>query len=329
MSLEVDWAGIRTRIRTVILSLNQQADGVVYRPSNAGQCALRLQWAIQGQQAEARDPRRAWAALQGTISEELFGNILELAGADILHPPESDQERESHIEPDQEAGFRPHIDRLFRWPEVNINNWTVLELKNLRTMAQIDLFLEGVYADNQYWAQAVSYLMQARRSIQIYAEAAPDSRWADLAREEVVPQQLIFFSIAKDPSTAMMMLNQRIKQTQKELNTPEKMKPEDLTRAEWKAQVRERLQEVGGDIDFHLEIIDRSDPAVADTWQEIVAKRRRIDQAIAEDTVVSPLYDIAGLVDDDLPEECRWYCPFLEQHQHLILAQQLTESVLR
>lgn len=311
-----------SRVYTAIEQLSEQGSGVALRPSNIGNCPLRLKWSLQDQMKEERDPRRQWMTLQGTIAEEAIARILEIAGAEIMHPPSGQDVWHPDVEPDADTGFKPHFDRLIRWPEVGLTEWNLLELKDLRVTAQINLWLEGLYAEDTYWHQAVTYLMQSTKAIENYArvednqsDSGSPTPWGDLHRSGVVPVGLVFFSAAKDPSTTKMMLGQRIKPAQYE-NNPAKMKPEQLERKQWKEQVRARLEEYGGTIDFNIEVIDRDDPAVIDTYEDIKIRVREIQGAVKFDGYIAPSHDIS-VPEDEMDDECKWYCPYLQRHMML------------
>lgn len=306
---------------------DHRRDAFTVRPSNVGQCPLRLQWdkeqAAAGGTADPREGWQDWTALQGTISEELMGELLEAAGAQILTPPTDLTQWSDNVPPDPATGFKPHLDRLIRWPEVGLDEWAVLELKNLRTMAHIELFLEGLYYEHVYWYQGVSYLHLAGLAIKNYGQSDPFGTWGVLAQQGYRPTSLVFFSTAKDPSTTRMLLNQRLKPTQKELNNPHKMTPEDEAKAKWKAGIRDRLeQEFGGRIDFYMEQHSLNDPAVQETWLDIQNVVRRVNAP----AFAPPLHDIT-LREDERDVECRFYCPWVQRHQDLVLNEQLTESL--
>lgn len=305
-------------------------DSFMVRPSNVGSCPLMLQWnreqAAAGVAPEPREGWRDWAALQGNVSEELMSSLLEAAGAEILSPPSDIEDWEESVPPDPDTGFKPHIDRLIRWPEVGLPSWTVLELKNLRAMGHIELFLSGLFYERQYWYQAVAYLKLASLAIQNYGAHSPDSEWGALARSGYKPGELVFFSSAKDPSTVRMMLAGRLKQTQKEIRTPERMTEEEKARAAWKTLIREKLElTFGGRIDFYMEHHTDSDPSVDDTWLDTinVVNQTKLPSTMAP----APALHDPSLPEDQLDVECRAYCPWLDRHRSEALREQLQQSV--
>jgi hypothetical protein len=191
--------------------------------------------------------------------------------------------------------MQPHVDGAIRWPEVGINEWAFLEFKNLRTMAAVDLVLEGLQPDRMYWFQAVAYLMLGRIAI--------DNMGWDIP----TPNQMVFWMAAKDPSTTNMMVRQRVKPTKKETDHPEKMKDEEITRARLKAGWRERLVNLGSDYgSFYVELIHKDDPDVQATWEEIKA----LVPMLAADTPPHPEVHNPLLPENELNVECAAYCDY-------------------
>lgn len=288
--------------------------GVVLRPSNAGYCPARLWWTIRQPDLDVRDPKREWAPLQGTYNEALMKLLLRVAGAEVIDPPHLADDIKPHPEfQDPETGMTPHTDGLLRWPEVlGHSEWVFLELKFQRAQAQIGLFDAGLYNDRTYWYQGVSYLSLGQLVMDLYAELEAEESWGDpgpwqiLQDQGVLPRELVFFSTAKDGSTARMLWGGRTKQTIKELTTPEKMKPEDILRAENKVRMRQRLEDLGGSLDFYLEVVHKDEPEVQQTWEDI----RQLPVLMRGDGPPEPLHD-STLAEDDLDVECAAYCPVL------------------
>jgi len=303
------------------------------RPSNIGQCPLRLQYTMQDAQqgvwAEARNPRHIWSMFQGKVLEELMTLLLQAAGAEVVVPPHDSDQWDEQVPPDPDTGFRPHLDALIRWPTVGLNDWAVLEVKDLRVMAHLDLLFNRLYYDRTYWLQCVSYLRTAPLAIANYAraemEAGIEGPWAELHSQGVVPSGIFFVSSAKDPATANMMAQQKITVPGYETKVPKKgWTEQQLAMMALRKVWRERWDENEGDPAFYFEYIERADASVSEAWDDIINIRRKVEQTDRAE----PLYDVM-VPDDQLETECRWYCPYLERHRNagLTLLEQLEQSV--
>lgn len=314
MTDQVDTSLARAKLYAAIAEqAGFQQQPFVLRPSNIGQCPLRLKFESEasaaGLQNSERGPRMIWSAYQGEVTEELTRLLLRSAGAEIIEPPEGSDVWMADVEPDPETGFKPHIDGLIRWPEIGIEQWSILEVKNLRVYAHLDLLFDRLYAERTYWFQAVSYLRIARLAMEQYARHSLE--WNDLHEAGVVPQGIFFVSVAKDPATTNMMANQQTSVAQYETKVPAKgYKPEQIAMMAKKQIKRERLEANDNDPSFYFEYVDRNDPSVLETWDDIINIKRQVELSPRPE----PLHNIA-VSDDDLPTECRWYCGFLEQHR--------------
>lgn len=291
------------------------------RPSNIGQCPLRLWFAQedakQGLDFEERLPRNVWSAFQGSVNEELMRALLRAAGAEIIEPPEESDVWMENIEPDPETGFKPHLDGLIRWPEIGLTEWAVLECKNMRVFGHLALLWDGLFADRTYWYQAVSYLRLAPLAIQHYAEfehqyPGPDAgAWIQMYEERVVPAGIFFMSTAKDPATSNLQIQQQLKAPMYETEPPKKgWNDKQLAQMHIRQAKRERYEEAGSDPAFYFEYVERNDLSVLETWDDIINVKRQVELSPRPE----PLYNIA-VADDDLPTECRWYCQYLERHR--------------
>ncbi|KKM89948.1 hypothetical protein LCGC14_1243470, partial [marine sediment metagenome] len=213
--MAVDLLLAKQKLLTAINSMsNEMISDEVLRPSASGNCPLRLWLDRRNPQVEERELKYGWYTFQGKLAEAALLPLLEAAGARILYPPD-DKERK---EIDEQHGLigTPHVDGAIKWQEIGLGDWAFLEFKYLRAMASIEIILNGLESSRDYWYQTVSYLMQAEIAVQ-------NSGWGIEP-----PKQMLFFLAPKDASTVQMLIGGRTKQTKKELETPEKMKPEEL-----------------------------------------------------------------------------------------------------
>lgn len=304
------------------------------RPSNIGQCPLRLQFEHEDSLAgksggQVREPRHVWSAYQGEVAEELIALLLGAAGAEIVQPPHDSDEWMEGVPPDPETGFRPHIDSLIRWPEVGLSDWAILELKDLRTMAHLDLLFHGLYQERVYWYQIVSYLRIAELAMRQYAAWEEDHNapgpWTALTKERVTPQGIFFVSTAKDPATANMMAQQQLATPGYETDPPKNGHTQkQLSMMALREAKRQRFEANDSDAAFYLQYVRRDDPSVVETWDDIVNTKRQVELSPRAE----PLHNIA-VPEAELADECRWYCPYLERHRNmgLTLLDQLGQSV--
>ena len=289
----VDLPLAKTKLLTAIASTStgMESDDIL-RPSTCGNCPRR-QWldAHSQKEKEVRELKYSWYAFQGTLTEAALRPFLRMAGAEVLDPPTA-EERERPNAPNfrSELDMLPHVDGAIRWEEVGIDEWALLEFKALRATASIDIILNGVQYARDNWYQAVAYLMQAKEAVQ-------NAGWAI-----DIPRQLMFFLAPKDASTVQMLIGGRTKTTIKEREHPEKMKPEEIERAQKKAHWRGRLEEIG-DLVFYMEMIRADDPRVLETWEEI----KELPGMLRQDEAPPPLHDPL-LEPDELDVECAAYC---------------------
>jgi hypothetical protein len=282
----------REKLLTAVgtLTSGMESDAIL-RPSSCGQCPRRLwlktrTWEQQGMSSEKRDPRFSWYALQGTVIEHLMRPLLRLAGAQVFDPPD----QQAHFI-DPVTGMAPHVDGAVLWPEVGILEHAFLEFKDLRAQAAIDILLGGLQADRGYWYQAVAYLYSAQMAV------------ANMGWDIPAPRQLMLVLTPKDPSTTNMLMQGRLRSTQKERGESTKpMTAEEQARAEQKKAWRGRLEELGG-IEFYFQLIHQDDPDVQQTWGEI----KHIQQLLGNPVPPLPLHD-PTLPEDKLDVECAAYC---------------------
>ena len=317
----VDVKLVQDKLYAAISSAREvQQQPFTLRPSNIGYCPLRLRFDMEAADSgvgQPRDPKMDWRAFQGVLNEDLFRVLLEMAGAHVVAPPRDSDYWHPQVPADPETGFKPHLDALISWPEVGLEGWHVLELKNLRATEHNDFFANGLYPNRSRWFQAVSYLMLSRLAIKNYSMVELDrfepGPWTRLHRDEVEAEGIFFFSVAKDPATATMLMGQRTKTPQYELNPPAKgLKPEQLAMIEFRKALRMRMEQFDQNVDFYFEHVEREDPSVQDVWRDIVA----IKDQVLHSPRPEPLYDIT-VPDDQLSAECQWYCPWLEKHREM------------
>lgn len=297
---------------------------VVLRPSTCGYCPTRLWFQERdraaGLEREPREGRFDWYTLQGTVTEHVLRNMLEVAGARIKHPKETEVWG-TH----PETRFAPHVDGALRWLDVGITEWSFLEFKALRANDAIDIILGGLRANRPYWYQAVSYLMLPDLAA---ANTGMEPEW-DFRPDQI--KQLLFILSPKDPSTTRMLLAGRVKPTSGPVGTrkpseddePPKRKPrtktpEQVAKAEqrmqeWKQREaqkerwRERITEIGG-LEFYMELVHADDPDVQETWAEI----QKLPALVFSEEPPQPIHD-STLAPGDLDKECEFYCDYLTE----------------
>lgn len=319
MGLEVKL--VQDKLYAAISSAREvQQQPFTLRPSNIGYCPLRLRFDMEAAaegMAPPRDPKMDWRAFQGALNEDLFRVLLEMAGAVVIAPPRDSDYWHPRAPVDPETGFAPHLDAMISWPEVGLEGWHVLELKNLRATEHNEFFAEGLYPNRGRWFQAVSYLMLSQLAVQNYSMIELDrfepGPWTELYQSEAEAEGILFLSIAKDPASATMLMGNKTKIPQYESKPPAKgYSQQQLAMMEYRKALRVRLEEFDNNLDFYIEHIPRNDPSVVEAWQDIRAVREQVLHSPRPE----PLYNIA-VSDDDLPAECRWYCPWLEKHRML------------
>jgi len=336
--MELDVRLATAKMYTAIEELGNRADSdIVLRPSSIGWCPARLWEAYHNPEdlKEERAASRAWAPLQGTWNEPLMALILRGAGAEVIDPPENDDDNVLQ-EPSPITGFIPHVDRLIRWPEVGLTEWCWLELKDLRAMAQIDLLLHTLQHDRQYWWQVVSYLKDAPTIMANFGRMS--GVWKTLHVLGVVPDTMVFFSVAKDPSSTRMLLSQRLREPQYERDYregnlgmyksgPKKGQMKELTQEQHEMIAnrvlwRERLEQNAEQSDFYMEVLPADDPIVEATWSSILETIE-----LVKDEERAPVIHDPTLPEDQLHIECAVYCPLLEQCRTREQVKQFADSV--
>lgn len=337
--MELDVRLATAKMFTAIEELGNRADSdIVLRPSTVGWCPSRLWEAFHNPEdlKEERAASRAWAPLQGTWNEPLMALILRAAGAEVIDPPEHDDDNTLQ-QPSPVTGFVPHVDRLIRWPEVGLIEWCWLELKYLRAMAQIDLLLHTLQHDRQYWWQVVSYLKDASTIMRNFGQMS--EVWRTLHVLGIVPTNMVFLSIAKDPSSTRMLLSQRLREPQYERDYREgnlgtyktgkkKGQAKELTQEQHemianRALWRERRDQNAEQSDFYFELLPSDDPIVEATWTRIL---ETIEQVKNPDERPAVIHD-PTLPEDKLHIECAVYCPLLEQCREREQMKQFGDSI--
>lgn len=326
--MEINHRQIRQKVLQGAQTLQVRADSdVVLRPSASGYCPTRLWKETRERQAgvrEADDPERAWPALQGQYNEELVALLLRLAGATVLTAP-STKELASipgGEQADEVFGVPTHVDGAIYWPEELGPDWLYLEFKDMRAVAQIKLALDGLYNDRGYWYQAVSYLMRGHNALLNNSRVPSTEAWDWMKLRAKYPDGLpgaFFVSVAKDPSSAKMMLRGMTDAAKYEDEdaTGKKMNAKQLAMKAVKEQRRARLDELGG-IDFFFQLIRKDDESVRAAWADITA----LPAAMKAETPPSPIHD-PMLTEEELDDECRWYCPHAEWCRNLQLTNRL------
>jgi hypothetical protein len=309
----MDQALAKMKIFSAIAELTDtMASDEVLRPSAAGQCPPRLwyrQAAIKDEAyAPERNPENSWAALQGNLTEVLLRDLLERAGAEILHPPE-----DWGTSRDEQTGQIPHADGAIRWPDVGLDDWHFLETKFLRAMAAVEIILNGVEEERIYKFQAANYLHLGELIV------------ANAGWDIPVPKRMCFMLAPKDPSTARMFVNQRIN-----LNKGEREYEADNTKKsrtfsfekyqrklDWQARV-----EVIGPLSFYFEVLDKQDPEVLGAWDDTI----KLMHELKTPWPPEPLHD-PHAPEDMQDAECKWYCEFADRCRADILKRNLKRSV--
>ena len=163
--------------------------------------------------------------------------------------------------------------------------------------------------------------MRGSNALKNFARVKSEDQWQWHVLQAQYPEGLpgsFFVSVAKDPSTTRMMLRGKTEPAKYEL-TPERMKPEQIAMAAAKAQRRLRLEELGG-VDFYFEFISKEDEDVQAAWADIVAIPAQLKSTEPPFPIHDPL-----LAEEDLDEECRWYCSFADRCREIQLKRQLEE----
>lgn len=314
-----DHSRVRQKLFAASALLSKRADsGVVLRPSSCGYCPTRLWKDKQDRDAglpkPPDEPMRTWPALQGQYNESLIVLLLQVAGAEVLLAPSEKELAEipGGERPDDVFGVPPHIDGAIRWPEEGIEDWAVLEFKDLRSNAAIPIALDGLYgADRGYWFQLAAYGKQNHFALKNYARVS--QAWAEVSWTHWQGlSSTLFVSCAKDPSTTKMLLAQRLAVPQYELSFRETglnpqgkpLKPEQLLMIDTRVQNRARIEELGGGIEFYLELIPHDDEAMVETWREI----QNLPALVNGAEPPTPIHDVS-LPEGERDPECAFYCP--------------------
>lgn len=312
-----DPAMFQSKILQAVGSLEDlMASEDILRPSASGYCPERL-WLLtylakKGQRIVSENmPDRQWSAMQGNIMEVALRNVLRLAGAQVLDPPDV---WESGMEP--ETLMSPHCDGALLWPEVGINEWVIIESKHLRTTESQKLITGTLMEHRTYLYQAVSYLMSAETLVE-------NAKW-----DIPTPKKLLFILMPKDPSVLKMFLGTALKLNKGEQAyvddaqlTARQQKEVDPARVEWKQTTAERLASFEGVYPFYSEMLSVEDEIVPQAWEEIV----KLSSALNLPWSPGPLHDPFST---DLDPECAWYCEVVDLCRDRIMKKELKESVV-
>ena len=284
----------------------QTGEGVVLRPSKAGTCPSRLwhekQAYERGEVPAAWADRNIWAALQGQYNEQLIRTMLRVAGARVMEPPEIPHG-------DVSAGFdTPNIDGLVYWPQM-FDGWAVLELKYVRAYGQIGLAMNGLAGDRGYFYQGAAYVNLAQKAIKHYSKWEKDHGqfpvWQTLSAQMHYtgqwPEQVLFCSVAKDPSTTNMLFSSQIRIAKYEEKA--QMTPTEAMKVLEKDEKRVRWSELGEQMDFYFELLHKDE--FAEPWRDI----QQLPALMGMKVAPQPLWDPTA-ADDDLHFDCR-ECPGL------------------
>jgi hypothetical protein len=291
----------------------------VLRPSMSGRCPYQL-WQLHRDPTldNERPARMSWMTLQGTFNEHLMIALMTQAGAEVVSPPDGSDETSDIAESfrDPVTGFLPHFDGLVRWPSVGVNDWSVLEFKYLRALGHLQLAMEGLYSDRDYWYQACSYVHLAPLAINYYAAIEADrdweprqqTPWNDLFRAGVEPRSILFVSVAKDPSSANMLFNGQVKSTIKERGESDKpMTPEEERRAAIKQIKRDKREELGGELDFYMEYVEADNVRDAEAIAETIGDIQSLKAMLEADEPPEPIYT-PMVAEDEMEMACK-FCP--------------------
>ena len=288
--------------------------GAVLRPSTVGQCPGRLWAQAHGvAEPEAREEKYSWHAMQGDVFEGLVRDLLRMAGATVLDPVEPGHRASMGLgeeKKDPLTGFVPHGDGAILWPDVGIERWSLVEMKNLRAMAARAMILDGIQAtERMYWFQSVTYLKLAWLIVENNGWRIP------------TPSESVLILGPKDPSTVAMFLRQAIAQTKYEEKPEEKKSEYEREQTAKKRKWRGRLEELEDPDTFYWETLSLHDPAVQQTWGEIT-KVPGLVKADEPTFIHDPM-----LEEGKLDSECQWYCPVLTWCRDYHLDQQLKQNL--